>query len=48
MKETRAKISKTKSWFYEKINKIEKPLVRLVKKKGRRFKSTELEMKREK
>ena len=26
MKETIAKISKTKSWFFEKINKIDKPL----------------------
>ena len=25
MKETRAKINKTKSWFSEKINKIDKP-----------------------
>ena len=32
-KETIAKISKTKSWFFEKINKIEKPLARLTKKK---------------
>ena len=32
-KETIAKISKTKSWFFEKINKIDKPLVRLIKKK---------------
>ena len=28
-----AKINKTKSWFFEKINKIEKPLARLIKKK---------------
>ena len=28
-----AKINKTKSWFLEKINKIDKPLARLVKKK---------------
>ena len=28
-----AKISKTKSWFIEKINKIDKPLARLIKKK---------------
>ena len=28
-----AKNSKTKSWFFEKINKIEKPLARLTKKK---------------
>ena len=35
MKETIAKINKTKSWFFEKINKIDKPLVRLIwKKKG--------------
>ena len=26
MKETIAKINKTKSWFFEKINKIDKPL----------------------
>ena len=33
MKETRAKINKTKSCFFEKINKIDKPLARLTKKK---------------
>ena len=33
MKETLAKINKTKSWFFEKINKIDKPLPRLIKKK---------------
>ena len=27
------KINKTKSWFFEKINKIDKPLARLIKKK---------------
>ena len=32
-KETIAKINKTKSWFFEKINKINKPLARLIKKK---------------
>ena len=31
-KEMIAKISKTKSWFFEKINKIDKPLARLIKK----------------
>ena len=31
MKETIAKINKTKSWFFEKINKIDKPLARLIK-----------------
>ena len=30
-KETIAKIKKTKSWFFEKINKIDKPLTRLIK-----------------
>ena len=34
MKETLAKINKTKSWFFGKINKIDKPLVRLIKEKG--------------
>ena len=33
MKETRAKINKTKSWVFEKINKIDKPLARRIKKK---------------
>ena len=33
MKETIAKINKTKSWFFDKINKIEKPFARLIKKK---------------
>ena len=28
-----AKVNKTKSWFFEKINKIDKPLARLIKKK---------------
>ena len=31
--ETIAKINKTKSWFFEKINKRDKPLARLIKKK---------------
>ena len=32
MKETIAKINKTKSWFSEKIKKIDKPLARFIKK----------------
>ena len=32
-KKTIAKINKTKSWFFEKINKIDKPLARGIKKK---------------
>ena len=33
MKETIRKINKTKSWFFDKISKIDKPLVRLIKNK---------------
>ena len=33
MKETIGKINKTKSWFFEKINKTDKPLARFIKKK---------------
>ena len=33
MKKTISKINKTKSWLFEKINKIHKPLARLIKKK---------------
>ena len=29
----KVKINKTKSWFFKKINKIDKPLARLIKKK---------------
>ena len=31
-KETIAKINKAKRWFFEKVNKIDKPLARLIKK----------------
>ena len=31
-KETIAKINKDKSWFFERMNKIDKPLARLIKK----------------
>ena len=33
---TIAKINETKSWFFEKINKIDKSLARLIKKKRQR------------
>jgi len=33
MKKTIEKINEMKSWFFEKINKIDKPLARLIKKK---------------
>ena len=35
MKETIVKINKTDSLFFEKTNKINKPLARLIKKKKR-------------
>ena len=47
-KETIAKINKAKSWIFEKINKNDKPLSRLIKKQRRRIKATKLEMKMEK
>ena len=50
-KETKAfiaKINKTKSWFFEKINKIGKPLARLIKKEEKTIKTIKLEMKMEK
>ena len=31
-KETIVKFNKAKSWFFERINKIDKPLARLIKK----------------
>ena len=34
IKETIAKINGNKRWFFEKINKIDKPLAGLIKKKG--------------
>ena len=45
-KETIAKINKAKSWFFERKNKIDKPLARLIKKQ-RKIKSIKLEMKME-
>ena len=33
MKEAIVKVNKTKTWFFEKTNKINKPLARLIKKK---------------
>ena len=41
-KETVAKINKTKSWFFEKINKIDKLLARLIKKKRERTQINQL------
>ena len=47
-KKTIAKINQTKSWFFEKINKIHKPLARFIQKKRKRTKLVKLEMKKEK
>ena len=46
VKQKIAKINITKSWFFEMINKIDKPLTRLRKRKkgGRKIKSIKLEM----
>ena len=46
-KETIAKISKAKSCFFEKINKIDKHQPDSSRNKGRRTKLTKLEMKME-
>ena len=41
-KKTIVNINKTKSWFFEKINKIDKPLTRLIKKKRERTQVNEI------
>ena len=46
MRKTIAKINETKSWFFEKTNKIDKLLARLIKKKNRGLRSIKLEMKK--
>ena len=48
-KETVAKISKSKSWFFEKIKKeLDKPLAQLIKKEREKKQFNKLEMKMEK
>ena len=47
MKEEIVMINKSKSWLFEKINKIEEPLARLIKDKERKIKSIKVEMKKE-
>ena len=42
MKETIVEINKTKSWFFEKINKIDKPLIRHNKKKSEKNQINEI------
>ena len=47
MKRTIQKINETKRWFSEKINKIEKPLARLIKKKKERAQINKIRNKKE-
>ena len=42
IQKTIEKINKTKSWFFEKVNKIDKPLARLTKKKRERAQITKI------
>ena len=42
------KIKKTKRWFFEKINKIDNPLARLIKKPREKNQINKIEMKMEK
>ena len=46
-KETIAKINIAKNWFFERINKIVKPLARLIKKQREKNQINKLEMKME-
>ena len=43
-KSTIVRINESRSWFFEKINKIDKPLSRLIKKKRERIKINTLEI----
>ena len=46
-KEIIAKINKAKSWFFQRINKVGKPLARLIKKQREKNQINKLEMKME-
>ena len=48
VKTTTERINETKSWFFEKINKIDKPLARLTKQKREKTQINQIEMKKEK
>ena len=47
-KETIAKINKAKSWFFEKVNKIDEPLARLIKRKKEKNQVSKIKMEMEK
>jgi len=42
MKKMIAKINKSKSWFFEKINKIDKPLAILIMEKRKKIKTNKV------
>ena len=46
-KKTIEKFNKTKNWFFEKIDKIEKPLTRLLKKEKKRAQINKIRKERE-
>ena len=46
MKERIVKVNKTKSWFFEKINKIDKPFARLIKKEREKNQINKIRMER--
>ena len=46
MIETIVKTKKPKSWFFEKINQIDKPLARLIKNKREKNQINKIKMKR--
>ena len=46
-KSTILRINESRSWFFEKINKIDKPLNRLIKKKGERIQINRVRNERE-
>ena len=46
-KETITKINKAKSWFFEKVNKMDKPLARLIKKRREKNQINEIKNKME-
>ena len=46
-KDTIAKINKAKSWFFQKINKIHKPLARLIKKQREKNQINEIRNEKE-
>ena len=48
MKTTTKKINETKSWLFEKVNKIDKTLAKLIKKKAERTQINEIRNEKEK